>query len=457
MTAPHAVALALGSNLGDRMAALRAACVALAPFVRLGGLSPVYETAPAYVTDQPAFLNAVVLGTTALEPEILLATVKAIEREVGRQPTFRYGPRVLDIDILFYDSVRRDTPGLTLPHPRLAEREFVLRPLADVAPAWIHPVTGKTAGALLAALPNADPPARALTESLLPGPLPTPLAGPGGRPLVMGILNATPDSFSGDGFMNSPDPVAAALERAGALLAEGVDLLDVGGESTRPGAAPVEEAEEIRRVIPVVAALHERWPTVPLSVDTTKTTVARDALAAGAVMINDVGGAKSDPALLRLAAERNAWLVRMDNASDPGRVDSDARLGTAYRAREDGGDSVAAVAARLRVLAEIARAAGVRADRIILDPGLGFGKNVAANLRLIRDLDSAQVGGYPLLIGASRKSFIGKVLDLGPEDRVEGSLVAHTLATLRGAAILRVHDVRATARAVRMATAFREA
>jgi 2-amino-4-hydroxy-6-hydroxymethyldihydropteridine diphosphokinase len=153
---PIPVALALGSNRGDRLGFLRKAVKALASCVEVTALSPVYETAPAYVADQPVFLNAVVLGTTKLEPLPLLGAIKDIEKEIGRMPTYRYGPREIDIDMVSYGDLILETPELTLPHPRLQERDFVLRPLSDIAPEWRHPITGKTATEMLALLPVGD-------------------------------------------------------------------------------------------------------------------------------------------------------------------------------------------------------------------------------------------------------------------------------------------------------------
>jgi len=150
---PTPVALALGSNLGDRLGSLRKAVAALASCVEVKSISPVYETAPAYITDQPVFLNAAVTGITQLEPLPLLWALKNLERDIGRTPTFRYGPRVIDIDILFYDDMIFESPELTIPHPRLFERDFVLKPLSDIAPTWKHAALGKTVTELLAALP----------------------------------------------------------------------------------------------------------------------------------------------------------------------------------------------------------------------------------------------------------------------------------------------------------------
>jgi 2-amino-4-hydroxy-6-hydroxymethyldihydropteridine diphosphokinase len=150
----HKVCFSLGSNVGDRLANLRAAHKALQRYMTVTDLSPIYETAPAYVTDQPDFLNAALTGTTALEPQALLFTIKEIEREVGRQPTFRFGPRAIDIDILFYDALQVQSAELTIPHPGLPERAFILQPLVDIAEDWPHPVTGHTVRAMLDALPD---------------------------------------------------------------------------------------------------------------------------------------------------------------------------------------------------------------------------------------------------------------------------------------------------------------
>ncbi len=160
MSEPHVIpiALSLGSNTGDRLASLKNAVEALAPYIEITAKSKIYETPPAYVSDQPAFLNAAVIGTTKLEPLALLWFLKDIESEIGRLPTFRYGPRVIDIDIVFYGDTILETPELTLPHPRLAERDFVLRPLSDIAAAWKHPQSGKTVAEMLALLPDTNLP-----------------------------------------------------------------------------------------------------------------------------------------------------------------------------------------------------------------------------------------------------------------------------------------------------------
>jgi dihydropteroate synthase len=263
----------------------------------------------------------------------------------------------------------------------------------------------------------------------------------GSRTFVMGILNVTPDSFSGDGLLRSAGSVnthsvEAALARARQMAAEGADLLDVGGESTRPGHEPVRAAEERARVVPVIAALHDALPEMPLSVDTTKAEVALAALDAGAHLVNDVWGVAADPELLALVAERSAPVVLMHN-----------------RAEARYGNIVAEVIADLEAALEHAEAAGVARAAIIVDPGIGFGKTPEQNLAVLHDLASLHVLRRPILLGTSRKSTIGRVLDLPPEERLEGTLATTALGVAAGVDIVRVHDVGANVRAARMADA----
>ena len=266
------------------------------------------------------------------------------------------------------------------------------------------------------------------------------------RPLIMGIVNVTPDSFSGDGLLNHE----AVFAHAAQMIENGAALLDIGGESSRPGARPVGVEEEIRRTAPLLKALRAAFPATPLSIDTTKPAVARAALEAGACILNDISGFAADPAMVRLAAEYESYLVLTHNRA--GAVQADSRLGGAYEAPVYN-DIVAEVRQDLQTMTAQAQKAGIGPDRLILDPGLGFGKTVAQNLRLINEADKLSPEGLPLLLGPSRKSFIGHVLDLPPEDRLEGTAAAITVAILRGAAILRVHDVKAMSRTARMTTA----
>jgi dihydropteroate synthase len=271
----------------------------------------------------------------------------------------------------------------------------------------------------------------------------------GRRTYVMGVVNVTPDSFSHDGVLTAPDFVEAAVELALGMVADGADILDIGGESTRPGADPVAAAEELRRVVPVIAALAARTEA-PISVDTSKAEVAAAALDAGAAMVNDVWGLGRDPALAPLLARRGAPVVLVHNRGRQAKVDT--RLGgrypdTAYD------DLLEDVAGELAAMAAAAQAAGIAADQIILDPGIGFGKTVAQSLELVDRLDRFRALGHPILIGPSRKSFIGYTLDLPPEQRLEGTAAAVAICIARGADIVRVHEVRAMARVARMTDA----
>jgi dihydropteroate synthase len=259
----------------------------------------------------------------------------------------------------------------------------------------------------------------------------------GERTYVMGIVNVTPDSFSGDGLVGRErDPADAAVELARAMVADGADLIDVGGESTRPGHDDVAAVEERRRVVPVIAALRAALPDMPISVDTTKPAVAEAALDAGASLLNDVWGVGPDDSLPRLAADRGVPIVLMHN-----------------RATADYASLMAEILADLERAIDRAMAVGVRWEAIIVDPGFGFGKTADHNLALLRDLDTLRVLGRPILLGTSRKSTLGRVLDLPADQRLEATLATTALAIAAGVDVVRVHDVRPNVRAARMADA----
>jgi dihydropteroate synthase len=258
----------------------------------------------------------------------------------------------------------------------------------------------------------------------------------GERTYLMGILNVTPDSFSGDGLLASSAPVEAAVAQARRMIAEGADLLDIGGESTRPGHTPVGLEEELERVIPVIRAVREALPEAVISIDTTKSEVAEAALEAGASLINDIWGVAPRQDLARVAALRQVPLIVMHNRRE---------------ARYD--DVVREVVSDLQAALEGAVAAGVERDQLIVDPGIGFGKTAEHNLLLLRELAALRELGRPILLGTSRKSTIGRILDLPPEERLEGTLATTALGIAAGADIIRVHDVEANRRAALVADA----
>ena len=283
----------------------------------------------------------------------------------------------------------------------------------------------------------------------------------GERTFVMGIVNVTPDSFSGDGLLarghagregaasarerHEPglDPVVvAAVEQVRSMATDGADLVDVGGESTRPGHSGVTEDEERRRVVPVIAAVHAALPDLPISVDTTKASVAAAALDAGASLVNTIWGVDRpgvpliDDPLLRLVSERSVPIVLMHN-----------------RAEARYTNLVAEIVADLEHSIETSLSVGISLDRIIVDPGFGFGKAPVHNLALLADLAALRVLGRPILLGTSRKSTLGRVLDLPAEERLEATLATTALGIAAGVDIVRVHDVRANVRTARMADA----
>jgi len=259
----------------------------------------------------------------------------------------------------------------------------------------------------------------------------------GTRTYVMGILNATPDSFSGDGLLVEDDGVPArAVALAERMVADGADLLDIGGESTRPGHAPVDAASETRRVVPVVAAVRAALPAIPISIDTTKPAVAEAALDAGADLVNDVWGVGEDDGLVRVAARRGVALVVMHNRAEPRYA-----------------DLVREVVADLRAALDRAVRLGADPDLLIVDPGFGFGKTPEQNLALVRELGALRVLGRPILLGTSRKSTLGHVLDLPVGERLEATLATTALGIAAGADIVRVHDVRPNVRVARISDA----
>jgi dihydropteroate synthase len=258
----------------------------------------------------------------------------------------------------------------------------------------------------------------------------------GERTFVMGILNITPDSFSGDGLLRAGDAVGSALSAARQMVAAGADLLDVGGESTRPGGAILSVDEERERVVPVLRGLRVAFPDLPLSIDTLKPEVAEAALDAGADLLNDVWGVRDDPAMLRVAAARGVPIVLMHNRSQP-----------VYR------NVVSEIVDDLWRALDRARAAGVPDDRVIVDPGIGFGKTADQNLEVLSRLDGLRSLGRPIMLGTSRKSTLGRLLDLPPDQRLDATLATTALGIAAGADIVRVHDVAANVRAARTADA----
>ena len=273
----------------------------------------------------------------------------------------------------------------------------------------------------------------------------------GRQTYIMGIINVTPDSFSGDGIMSDRWWIKRAVEQARQFAQDGAHILDVGGESTRPGAQPVEAKAELQRVVPVIKAL-KREVDLPVSIDTYKADVAAAALDAGAHMVNDVWGLRMDPEMAGLCAERNVPVVVMHNRSHPRNAVQEEQLGGRYIGTSYG-NLLTDVANELKLSINRAKEAGIPDEHILIDPGIGFGKTVEQNIELLNKLDSFKALGYPILLGTSNKSFIGYTLNLPPDERVEGTAATIAIGVERGADIVRVHRVKEMSRVAKMADA----
>ncbi len=468
----HSAFIALGSNVGNRAEHLHRALDAMSAYAAIEETSHLYETVPMLVTEQPLFLNAVCKVSTHLTPAELLSAVKQTEDSLGRTKTVRYGPREIDLDILFYDDSVIETPDLTIPHVGIPERDFVLAPLMDLDKELRHPRLDATVRELWERLQMPVPP-RVM-------PIGERLWHWGQGVKVMGILNITPDSFSGDGLAGAPDTVGAALAQARKFVAAGADVLDIGGYSTRPGHRYVDVEDEIGRVVPVTGALHAALD-VPLSVDTFRVEVAEKALDAGAAWLNDVSGVRPahqgtatditageetsrsslhGPAapngMAALSARRRVPLVLMHNRAplQTGPPADDPQSGPETALNDRSQEIVAVVRQGLAAALEAARLNGVPRWHRIIDPGIGFGKTPAEHAALISRLDELQALDYPLLFGCSRKGFLGKMAGGAPVDeRLPGTIAANSLAVERGAQIVRVHDVRENVQAMRVVDA----
>lgn len=263
---------------------------------------------------------------------------------------------------------------------------------------------------------------------------------------VMGIINLTPDSFSGDGLGKDDLVIDRALPQAKQMLSDGAEMLDLGAESSRPGAGLVNASEEIERLFPVLKAIREAEKEIILSVDTYKSIVAEEALKAGADWVNDIWGLRFDPKMAEVVQRYGAGVILMHNGRELGETSNE-------RKRAKPRDTVQWVMEGLKESIEIAKQAGIKDDDIILDAGIGFGKSVEENLELVNRLSEFKSMGYPLLIGPSRKSFIGATLDLPVEQRLEGTAAAVAISIARGADIIRVHDVREMSRVAKMCDA----
>ena len=400
--------------------------------------------------EQPRFLNAVLGVETQLNPLGTLDALKAIEQELGRTDRGRYGPREIDLDIVVHGDARLDTERLTVPHARAPERAFVMRPLleafhklGDDVPSGPRFAVEKLATEARQFQVGDDGCRRSVLGRF-----------DGDRTLVMGILNATPDSFSDGGKYFDAGPLSTALRHAEAMVLQGADIVDVGGESTRPGATPVSESEEIDRVVPLVRALKESLD-VAISIDTRRARVARAAVEAGASIVNDVSGGAFDPSILDFVRERpDIAYVATHSRGTPETMQSLAVYSD---------DIIGDILEDMRRTAFGPLSSEVAPWRVLVDPGIGFAKTYQQNLSILRRLADLKEKAAPfssgLLLGPSRKAFLGQLLQAPhetkprPADDRDWATAGACSAIVPHADILRVHNVRGIKDAIAAADA----
>ncbi|KAG8857012.1 trifunctional dihydropteroate synthetase [Tulasnella sp. 330] len=523
----HTVAISFGSNVGNRFMNIERALQSLEAHdaVKMVDTSFLYESDAMYVEDQRTFVNGACLITTSLGPQELLEHLKRVEVEVGRVPTFRNGPRVVDLDLIFYDDLvydsRREetkTPmELMIPHVSMQERQFVLKPLNDIIPQFVHPSLNLTVSALYKDLlrqtaqsttpspslrnvipfHRRDPPPSFPMTPTEPEQEESQEAVPerywtwGSKTHIMAIVNTTPDSFSDGGdhatvarameFIDTfsiPSTIGPPPSTSTPTTASRVDMIDVGGYSTRPGAAAISVEEEIARTVPLIKAIRASSSSNSnslISIDTFRGRVASAAMRAGADVVNDVYGLTKDADVLKVVNEAGCPVIMMHSRGDAGKD----------KGYEEVGGVMDGVRAELGAKVKRALEAGLRRWNVIVDPGLGFSKSVEDNVIMVRRLDEFTasqpsssssssssssptrsletcvmsvhpLAGMPVLIGASRKSFLGKVMGVEGDDakgRVAATVAAHVAAIQRGADVIRVHDVREAWDSVKVADA----
>lgn len=433
------------------------------------------------MTEQPDFLNAVCRIQTLLPPLALLSRLQEIEKMLGRvKGTQRFGPRTLDLDILYYhedddpskpitfekhgEKKGSEEGSLFVPHVRLHEREFVLRPLAELAPSLRHPSQEHiTVKEMLRACARSRPEDTPPLVRVLPlkrrrgggrekGSLLLPLDPAHNKTstVVMGILNATPDSFSDGGI--DAGSVEAAVERAVRMREEGAGIIDIGGESTRPGADEVGEEEELRRVVPIIQGIRAHDKDTLLSIDTRRAGVARAAVEAGVDIVNDVSGGGFDSKMLATVAALDVPYIIMHMRGTPQTMMQ--RQHSTYNE-----DAVEEVCGELWGAVGRAEEEGVRRWSMLVDPGIGFAKGLEVNMALLRGLDCVceRMVGLPVLVGVSRKKFLGTLCDEPrAEERDVMTSVVNAVAISRGAAMVRVHNVPMAVQTVRLADSLRK-
>ncbi|XP_026386499.1 folate synthesis bifunctional protein, mitochondrial-like isoform X1 [Papaver somniferum] len=457
------VVIALGSNVGNRLDNFNEALRLMKKSgIQISRHGCLYETEPAYVTDQPLFLNSAIRGVTKLAPHELLRVLKQIEKDIGRTEGIRYGPRPIDLDILFYGNFKIHSESLSVPHERIWERPFVMAPLIDLLGSAIdsdtvgswHSFSTQKCGLFESweklggeQLIGKDGMRRVL-------PIGNRLLDWSQKTHVMGILNLTPDSFSDGGKFQSVD---AAVSQVQLMISEGVDIIDIGAQSTRPFATRISAEEELDRLIPVLEAVGQ-IPGVEdkfISVDTFYSKVASEAVNKGAHLINDVSGGQLDSDMLKVVSGLKVPYLAMHMRGNPSTMQSSENL------KYD--DVCKQVSSELYSRVTEAESSGIPGWSIILDPGIGFSKKSEDNLDLLMGLPSIReeiglkslaASHAPILIGPSRKRFLGDICKQPDANRRDpATIAAVTAGVLGGANMVRVHNVRDNLDAVRLCDA----
>jgi dihydroneopterin aldolase/2-amino-4-hydroxy-6-hydroxymethyldihydropteridine diphosphokinase/dihydropteroate synthase len=406
----HLIHLSLGSNLGHRQDYIQKALKDLEEKICIKKVSFLYETDPVGVLDQPTFLNAACSGVTDLDPYQLLEFLENIMVRMGRVREIKWGPRIIDIDIIFYDQLIIHNQDLIIPHPRLQDRSFVLEPLCDINPDFIHPLIHKKISILLD-----DIGGRSLIKVT---PVGESVFRWKEKTFVMGIVNITNDSFSGDGLVGKKDD--EIISHIQTLVDGGADCLDIGAMSTRPGHELISPEDEIIRLAHSIKLIRKHF-SIPLSVDTFRMLPARIALEAGANIVNSIWGAEYDPDLLILAKEKRVPIVLTQNRAKTEYFQTDISL---------------------ELMIKNALNAGIYPWHIIIDPGIGFVIQGEDNLKIIKSIPDYSKWGFPVLVGASRKKFLKNLVHKNSNpDLVCGNVIVHVLLSKMGADIVRVHDV----------------
>lgn len=462
-TPEHEVVIALGSNIGDRLKNFNDAILMMKKSgIKITRHGCLYETEPAYVADQPLFLNSAIRASTKLGPHELLSVLKKIEKDLGRTKGIRYGPRPIDLDILFYGKFKIHSEILTVPHERIWERPFVMAPLIDLVGSSIESDTVESwhslsphSGGLFGSWEKLG------GESVIGKdgmrrvlPIKNKLWDWLSKTSVMGILNLTPDSFSDGGEFLSQK---AAISHIRSMISEGADIIDLGAQSTRPNATRIPVQEELDRLIPILEAV-SKMPEAEgkfISVDTFYSEVASEAVKKGAHIINDVSSGNLDSKMFNVMANLQVPYICMHMRGDPSTMQKSQNL--IY-------DNVCKqVASELYTCVEEAELSGIPAWRIIIDPGIGFSKNMEQNLDILMGLGeirseigvkSLGLSHAPLLIGSSRKKFLGEICGRTVAlERDSATVASVTAGVLSGANIVRVHNVRENVDAVKLCDA----